>query len=75
MTSGRRRLIVRSTVTDEEVWDNIAYFLEAVIPTAEAAGVKLALHPDDPPISPIAGVARVFRSHASLKRLMEDRAQ
>ena len=58
-------------VTDEEVWDNIAYFLEAVIPTAEAAGVKLALHPDDPPISPIAGVARVFRSHAALKRLTE----
>ncbi len=58
-------------VTDQEVWDNIAYFLEAVIPTAEAAGVKLALHPDDPPISPIAGVARVFRSHVALKRLME----
>ena len=58
-------------VTDQQVWDNITHFLEAVIPTAEAAGVKLALHPDDPPISPIAGVARVFRSHAALKRLME----
>ena len=58
-------------VTDQQVWDNITYFLEAVIPTAEAAGVKLALHPDDPPISPIAGVARVFRSHAALKRLLD----
>ena len=38
MTSGRRRSTVRSTVTDEQVWDNITYFLEAVIPTAEAAG-------------------------------------
>lgn len=58
-------------VTDQQAWDNLTYFLEAVIPTAEAAGVKLALHPDDPPISPIAGMARVLRSHAALKRLLE----
>ena len=58
-------------VTDQQVWNNVTYFLEAVIPTAEEAGVRLALHPDDPPISPIAGVARVFRSHAALKRIVE----
>lgn len=58
-------------VTDQQVWDNVTYFLERVIPIAEEAGVKLAVHPDDPPLSPIGGVARVLRSHAALKRLIE----
>ena len=56
---------------DEQIWDNVTCFLEAVIPVAEEAGVRMALHPDDPPISPIAGVARVFRSHEALRRLIE----
>ena len=58
-------------ITDDELWDNYTYFLKAVIPVAEQAGVKMGLHPDDPPVSPIAGVARIMRSHASLKRLTE----
>lgn len=58
-------------VTDEQMWDNLAYFLKAVIPVAEEAGVRMALHPDDPPISPIAGVARIMRSHEPLKRFIE----
>ena len=58
-------------VTDNDVWDYVTYFLEAVIPVAEEAGVRLGLHPDDPPVSPIGGVARVFRSHAALRRLTE----
>ena len=53
------------------VWDNVTWFLEKVIPVAEDAGVKLALHPDDPPVSPIGGVARVFRDHAALKRVVD----
>jgi mannonate dehydratase len=56
---------------DEQIWDNITYFLKAVVPVAEEAGVRMGLHPDDPPISPIGGVARVFRSHAALRRLIE----
>jgi mannonate dehydratase len=59
------------TTTDEQMWDNVAYFLKAVIPVAEEAGVRMGLHPDDPPISPIGGIARIFRSHAALKRLLE----
>ena len=42
-----------------------------MVPVAEEAGVKLALHPDDPPISPFAGVAGIFRSHEALRRLTE----
>ena len=56
---------------DEQIWDNVTYFLKAVIPVAEEAGVRMGLHRDDPPISPIAGVARVFRSHEALRRLTE----
>ena len=57
--------------SDEDMWSNVAYFLEAVIPAAEQAGVRMSLHPDDPPISPIAGIARVFRSHEALARLVD----
>ncbi len=37
-----------ATVSTEEVWDALAYFLEAVIPEADKAGVRLAMRPDDP---------------------------
>ena len=58
-------------ITDEQMWDNLTYFLKAVIPVAEQAGVRMALHPDDPPVSPIEGVARILGSHAGLRRLVE----
>ena len=58
-------------IGDEEMWENFTYFLERVIPVAEDSGVKLALHPDDPPISPIAGIARIFRSVEAFKRMIE----
>lgn len=47
-------------VTAEEVWANYAYFLDAVLPVADEVGLKLAQHPDDPPVDVIDGVARVF---------------
>lgn len=58
-------------LSDEDMWNNITYFLKAVIPVAEKAGVRMSLHPDDPPVSPIGGIARVFRSHEALKRLVD----
>jgi mannonate dehydratase len=57
-------------VSEDQLWDNFAHFLRRVIPVAEKAGVKLALHPDDPPISPIRGVARIFRDVDAFKRAM-----
>ena len=57
-------------VSEEQLWDNFAYFLERVVPVAERAGVKLALHPDDPPISPIRGVSRIFTNVEAFKRAM-----
>ena len=56
---------------EEEIWDNLARFLAAVVPVAEAHGVRLALHPDDPPVPSLGGVPRLFRSPAALRRALE----
>lgn len=58
-------------ISEEQIWDNWSYFIKKVIPYAEEADVKLALHPDDPPISPIRGIARPFRSVEAFKRVIE----
>ncbi len=55
-------------VPAERLWENLAYFLERVVPAAEAAGVKLAIHPDDPPW-PIFGLPRVVTSGEALERV------
>ncbi len=50
------------------MWANYAYFMRAVLPVAEEAGVKLALHPDDPPVEMLGGIARIFKSVDDFKR-------
>lgn len=57
-------------VEEERLWDNLAYFLERVVPAAEAAGVKLALHPDDPPLSPLRGIGRILTSPEAVDRAL-----
>ena len=51
----------------DDIWANYTYFLKAVLPVAEKANIKLAHHPDDPPISPMNGVAKVFINYAGYK--------
>lgn len=58
-------------VTEDQLWDNLRYFLEAVVPVAEKANVKLAMHPDDPPLSPIRGLGRIMRSIENYQRLLD----
>ena len=58
-------------VGEERMWANFDYFLKRAVPAAEEAGVKLALHPDDPPLSPIRGIARIMRSVDAFKRVIE----
>jgi mannonate dehydratase len=54
-------------ITATQMWDNHQYFLDAVLPVAEEEGVRLALHPDDPPVDvPLGGSARIFTSPAAL---------
>ncbi len=55
-------------ISEEEMWDNYAYFMAGIIPAAEEAGIRLALHPDDPPVPELDGVGRLFRSVDALRR-------
>ncbi len=57
--------------SEEEMWRNYEYFIKAIIPVAEEAGVTLSLHPDDPPIPHFGGIPRLFRSFESFRRAME----
>lgn len=58
-------------ISADELWENLRYFLEEVVPVAEEAGVKMALHPDDPPISQIRGVPRLVTSVERYERILE----
>lgn len=58
-------------ISEDELWENLGYFLRRILPVAEKAGVKLAMHPDDPPLSPIRGVGRIMRSVENFQRLLD----
>jgi mannonate dehydratase len=58
-------------MTGEQLWANIAYFLKAVIPVAEKAGVRMALHPNDPPAPISRGSEQIMKSFADWKRLFD----
>ncbi len=55
-------------LTKEQVWANYAYFLKAVMPTAERLGIRMGLHPDDPCLSDLGGYARIFETVADFDR-------
>ena len=55
----------------EEMWANITYFLKAVVPAAEQSGVRLALHPNDPPAPLSRGSGQIMATVAGWKRLIE----
>ena len=56
--------------TEEELWDNLSWLLERVIPVAEKANIRLGYHPNDPPISPYRGSAQIMVSAAAYRRLL-----
>jgi len=58
-------------IGEDALWENLGYFLKKVLPVAEKANVKLSMHPDDPPLSPIRGVGRIMRSVDNYQRLLE----
>jgi mannonate dehydratase len=58
--------------TKEEIWENYTYFIKKVVPVAEEAGVRIGIHPDDPPQPVLAGVPRcIFSNFEGYKRALE----
>lgn len=60
------------SITEKELWGNYSYFLRAVIPVAEKYGIKLALHPDDPPLARLDDVSRIMVSVENIKKAIYD---
>jgi mannonate dehydratase len=57
-------------ISETKLWENLFYFLDAILPVAEENGVQMALHPDDPPISPFMGVGRILTSAGAFDRII-----
>ena len=68
--SDNDRMTAEGTTTDEQMWDNLDYFLKRIIPAAEAAEVNLAMHPDEPPPSPMWNLSRIMRSVENYDRML-----
>ena len=65
LTNGRR-------FTKEELWENYTYFIRQVAPVAEEAGVRIGIHPDDPPVPELGGVPRaIFGNFAGYVKALE----
>jgi mannonate dehydratase len=64
-----RLLSAWRSVDAEKLWENLGYFLDKVIPVAAASGVRMAIHPDDPPW-PIFGLPRIITDVAALRRFL-----
>ena len=57
-------------ITEEDLWENLRYFLSEVIPAAEQSGVNMAIHPDDPPW-PIFGLPRIITCEENIDRFLK----
>jgi mannonate dehydratase len=57
-------------IDEEKLWDNLGYFLKAIVPVAEQSGIRMAIHPDDPP-RPIFGLPRIVKNRDDLDRLVK----
>lgn len=61
-------LLLDRVYSEQEMWEYYHYFLEHIIPVVEEVGLKIALHPTDPPVPEIGGVPRLFRSRAAFDK-------
>tara|TARA_B100000579_G_C22764116_1_gene820496 strand:+ start:166 stop:1179 length:1014 start_codon:yes stop_codon:yes gene_type:complete len=59
------------SIASTEVWENLVYFLKCIVPVAETAGVRLAVHPDDAPVANFMGVARILIDWNGLQRAID----
>jgi mannonate dehydratase len=57
--------------TDDDMWDNFKYYMDRILPVGEEVGVTFAVHPDDPPVESLGGIARIFRNFEGFKRMTD----
>jgi mannonate dehydratase len=58
--------------SEDEIWENYTYFIKQIVPVAEEAGVRIGIHPDDPPVPVLGGIPRpIFSSFEGYKRALE----
>ena len=57
--------------TENEMWDNLEHWIKIITPVAEEEGIKLGIHPCDPPVETLGGIPQLLRSFDSYKRLIE----
>ncbi len=69
-----RQMDASSSISSEQLWHNLGEFLRAILPVAEACGVLMCMHPDDPPLPELAGKSRIMNSVANFERLMSEYA-
>ena len=64
------RMLEHETISEEQLWENLSYFLQRVVPHAESRGIDLAMHPDDPPLDQFLGRARIMNRLENFQRLV-----
>jgi mannonate dehydratase len=58
--------------SEDEIWANYEYFIKQVVPVAEETGIRIGIHPDDPPVPELGGVPRcIFGSFEGYRRALE----
>ena len=57
--------------TEEEMWENLEYWIKIITPIAEEEGIRLGIHPCDPPVPVLGGIPQLMRSFDAYKRLIE----
>jgi mannonate dehydratase len=57
-------------ISENQLWENYHAFIEKVLPVAERSGVRMALHPDDPPVPVLHGISRIFTSADAVRKAL-----
>ena len=56
---------------EEEIWENLEYWLKIIMPVAEEEKIKLGIHPCDPPVEKLGGIPNIFRSYDNYRRYLD----
>jgi len=57
--------------TEEEMWENLEYWIKIITPVAEEEGIRLGIHPCDPPVDDLGGIPQLFRSYENYRRYLD----